>query len=37
MKKLLLVPMLLLAGCAGMQGGNDIVMEEAMVPSDPGI
>ena len=37
MRKILLAATVLLAGCAGMPGGNDIVMEEAMVPSDPGI
>lgn len=33
-----LIALGLLAGCAGMQGGGDqVVMEETMVPSDPGI
>jgi pimeloyl-ACP methyl ester carboxylesterase len=39
MKKLLLLGATLLAGCAGSGGteSGGIVMEEAMVPSDPGI
>src|SRR5688572_18295434 len=36
MKRLFLMAMLLLAGCAGMDSGG-IVMEETMVPSEPGI